>query len=351
MKTEHILIIRFSTIGDVAMSVPVIYSLAKQYPHIRITVLSRPFAKSFFENLAPNVGFMEADIKKEYKGVKGLNALYRRLIAKQFTAIADFHNILRSNYLRVRFNLDSYRVEHINKHRQGKRMLIAPSGKKLVQQPTAFENYAEVLEKLGYPIDIQFTSIFPDGVDIHVLPRELLTGKTKETPWVGIAPFSTHHGKMYPRNLMEQAINKVVQRNPHCRIFLFDEGTEEHKVMDEWVNKFGNCVNASAILKGIDKELLLMSQLDVMVSMDNAYMHLASLVNIPVVSIWGATHPYAGFVGWNQSKENIIQLDMPCRPCSIYGKKECLRGDYACLKNISPDMIAFKVNLILQSKR
>lgn len=89
MKTEHILIIRFSAIGDVAMTVPVVYSLARQYPHLRITVLSRPFAKPFFEHLAPNVGFMEADIKREYKGVKGLNALYRRLIAKQFTAIAD----------------------------------------------------------------------------------------------------------------------------------------------------------------------------------------------------------------------------------------------------------------------
>lgn len=83
MKTEHILVIRFSAMGDVAMTVPVIQSLAKQYPKVRITVLSRPFARPFFEDLAPNVGFMEADIKGEYKGVTGLNALYRRLIAKQ----------------------------------------------------------------------------------------------------------------------------------------------------------------------------------------------------------------------------------------------------------------------------
>ena len=53
MKTEHILVIRFSAMGDVAMTVPVIYSLAKQYPHVRITVLSRSFARPFFENLAP----------------------------------------------------------------------------------------------------------------------------------------------------------------------------------------------------------------------------------------------------------------------------------------------------------
>ena len=133
---------------------------AKQYPKVRITVLSRPFARPFFEDLAPNVGFMEADIKEEYKGVKGLNALYRRLIAKQFTAIADLHSVLRSDYLRMRFNLDNFKVAHIDKHRKGKRKLVASNGKKLVQQPTSFQNYADVFAQLGYPIHMDFTSIY-----------------------------------------------------------------------------------------------------------------------------------------------------------------------------------------------
>ncbi len=112
MKTEHILIMRFSALGDVAMLVPVVSSLARQYPAVRVTVLSRPFARALFEGLAPNVGFMEADLKGEYSGMKGLNALYRRLVAKNFTAVADMHNILRSGYLRMRFNPRRYRVEH-----------------------------------------------------------------------------------------------------------------------------------------------------------------------------------------------------------------------------------------------
>ncbi|MBQ9652530.1 MAG: glycosyl transferase family 1, partial [Prevotella sp.] len=91
MKRDHILIIRFSALGDVAMLVPVVAALAKQYPNVRITVLSRPFARPLFESLAPNVGFMGADIKNEYHGIRGLNSLYRRLTAKQFTAIADMH--------------------------------------------------------------------------------------------------------------------------------------------------------------------------------------------------------------------------------------------------------------------
>lgn len=171
MKTEHILVIRFSAMGDVAMTVPVVYSLAKQYPHVRITVLSRPFARPFFTDLAPNIGFMEADIKGEYKGIKGLNALYRRLVAKQFTAIADLHSVLRSDYLRMRFNLDNFKVAHIDKHRKGKRKLIAANNKQFVQQPTSFQNYADVFARLGYPVDLDFTSIYGEGKgDLTSLP-------------------------------------------------------------------------------------------------------------------------------------------------------------------------------------
>lgn len=139
MKTEHILVIRFSAMGDVAMTVPVIYSLAKQYPHVRITMLSRPFARPFFENLAPNVGFMEADLKGEYKGIKGLNALYRRLVAKKFTAIADLHSVLRSNYLRMRFNLGMYKVAHIDKHRSEKNKLTASKTNNWCSYPHLFK--------------------------------------------------------------------------------------------------------------------------------------------------------------------------------------------------------------------
>lgn len=125
MVKEHILVIRFSALGDVAMTVPVIWALAKQYPDIRITMLSKSFARPLFENLAPNVNFMEADLKHEYRGMKGLNALYRRLVAKQFTKVADLHDVLRSEFLRMRFNIGRYRVEHVHKHRKQRRQLTS----------------------------------------------------------------------------------------------------------------------------------------------------------------------------------------------------------------------------------
>ena len=90
-----------------------------------------------------------------------------------------------------------------------------------------------------------------------------------------------------------------------------------------------------------------MSHMEVMLAMDSSNMHLASLTGTPVVSIWGATHPAAGFLGWNQKPEDCIQLDMNCRPCSIYGKKKCIYSDYRCLTGIDPDIVFSKVKKYL----
>lgn len=351
MKKEHILVIRFSAMGDVAMVVPVVYSLAQQYPDVRITVLSRTFARPLFEDLAPNVNFMAADLKKEYHGIKGLNALYRRLAAKQFTAVADLHNVLRSEYLRLRFNIGHYRVEHINKHRKGRRRITAKHAKRLEQQPTSFENYVEVFKKLGYPVEIHFKSIFPEGEkgNLNMLPKGINVKNSFEQ-WIGIAPFAAHEGKVYPPRLTHQVIEQLLKKYPKARIFLFGRGKQEDQYFKEWCQIHPECLYVSHQLESLHQELILMSHLDAMVSMDSSNMHLASLTGTPVVSVWGATHPYAGFMGWGQSTDNIVQIDLECRPCSIYGQKPCRRGDYACMNGIAPETIVEKIENILSNK-
>ena len=146
----------------------------------------------------------------------------------------------------------------------------------------------------------------------------------------------------YPLERMERVIQLLSQRND-LKIFLFGGGKTEKMQLDQWVAKYPQCTNVTGRLDGLKQELLLIRQLDLMLTMDSANMHLASLVATPAVSIWGATHPFAGFMGWNQSADNAVQVDLPCRPCSIYGKKPCHRGDYACLNEIQPETIVKKV--------
>ena len=143
MKTEHILIMRFFTPDEVAILVPVVRSLAQQYPDLRVTVLSQPSARPLFEDMAHNVVCMAADLNGVNHGEKGVNARYRRLVAKNFTAIADMHNFLRSSYLRMRFNLSSYRVEHIDNHRHSAQPL-----------PSLTDDYIDVLARLGYEVSV-----------------------------------------------------------------------------------------------------------------------------------------------------------------------------------------------------
>ncbi len=332
--------------GDVAMTVPVVYALAKQYPKLRITVVSRPFAKSFFYHIADNVKFIEVDLKGEYKGFAGLNRLYHRLSAKHPTAVADFHNVLRTKFLRLRFALSGYKTASIDKHKKGKRKLCRKENKVFVQQPTSFQNYMDVLEKLGFPVQPDFKTIFFNGGnDLTTLPN-IIGGKKQGETWIGIAPFAAHGGKMYPKEKMEEVVRLLTTQYSNLRLFFFGGGKEEKEILNAWATRYRNCICASDNVKGLQQELILMSHLDTMISMDSANMHLASLVGTRVLSIWGATHPYCGFLGWNQSPEDVVQNNqLNCRPCSVFGNKPCHRGDFACMNTIEPEEIVRRLNL------
>ena len=95
------------------------------------------------------------------------------------------------------------------------------------------------------------------------------------------------------------------------------------------------------------EELEHIAKLDVMVSMDSANMHFASCLGVPVVSIWGATHPCRGFYGWRQNPAWAVQKEMKCRPCSKYGNKPCRFRDYPCLTGIEPIEVMERIEKVL----
>lgn len=319
----HLLIIRFSALGDVLMSVPVIDALARQYPDLQITVVSRPYVGSVMRLLPDNVSFVGVNLK-QYQGLAGLKCLFKELKALQPTAVADFHNVLRTIYLRFLFKLNGIPTAFLNKNRRQRKKFIAAAVK--TQQRTSFEGYQQVLAELGYPVRIDWHQPFSlvDGENLN-----------KENA-MGVAPFAAHKGKIYPLDKLEQVVAQLSQ-NTH--IYLFGAGAEEKVLMEEWERKYSNVESVVGRLADMGEELRLMSRLRLVLAMDSGNMHLASLAGVPVVSVWGATHPLSGFLGWGQSMDNVIQEDLPCRPCSIYGNKPCRFGDYRCLTNIPPERI------------
>ena len=187
----RILIIRFSALGDVAMTIPVIHSLAVQYPQHEITVLSRAVWQPLFQGLPTNVGFVGADLTGKHKGLWGLNSLYSELKAMHFDYIADFHHVLRSKYLCLRFRLANKPVASICKGRAGKKKLVRRHDKVMENQKSSFRRYADVLEKLGLPVLLNFSSIYGEGKG-NFAEIEPVTGPKENQKWIGIAPFAKH---------------------------------------------------------------------------------------------------------------------------------------------------------------
>ena len=326
---------RFSAMGDAAMTVPVLQALATQHPDLRITMLTRTRFVPMFEWLPSNVQVKGIDFAN-YDGIIGLTKLYNLLKKGNFDAVADLHDVLRSKYLRTCFAMSGKKVAVVDKGRKEKKALIGHSqdGASL---PLMTERYAETFRALGLPIDLS-TACHPNLRQESFAALTHAVGKKQASEkWVGVAPFAAHPQKIYPLEKMGQVVHELAKNG--CKVFLFGAGKKEADILSAWEQD--GVVSVCGKLGGLKNEMLLMSQLDLMISMDSANMHIASIFGIPVLSIWGATHPKAGFTGYGQTPDNEIQLDMPCRPCSIYGKKECQFGDLRCM-SIAPNIIVEK---------
>lgn len=326
------------------MTVPVVNAVATANPDTHFTILTRQRMAPLFTWMPRNVSVIGIDLN-QYKGIAGLERLYRHLRGHHFNAVADLHDVLRSKYLRTRFRMSGARVAVIDKGRKEKREIL---GQGLTHQPLkhTINRYQDVFTSLGLqcPVD----NIQP--INTHIEPAahpdnqaDINTattnhGITIEYPAIGIAPFAAHQGKIYPLDLMHQVVDILADAGNH--IYLFGSPGEEAQQLGTWQRDGVVCVAGK--MGGFTAELQFMSQLTLMISMDSSNMHMAAMVGTQTISIWGATHPCAGFTAWNQGPDTYIQADLDCRPCSIYGNRPCARTGYPCLNSISPQTIVDK---------
>ena len=333
-----ILLIRFSAMGDVAMTVPVVSALAEQYPDSDITFLSRQAFAPLYTCVPDNVHFRGVDLK-QYSGLGGLYRLYRELRQERYDYVVDLHDVLRTKVLRFLFRVgSSARVTHINNGKVAKWRLTRSWFKRAHQLPTSFERYEAAIRRLDFNLDVSQHTLSSRIEPLSGKLAEIVgnSNRNGET-WIGIAPFAKHLGKIYPLAQMMEVI-KILSSRPNTRVLLFGGGAKESEALAQWEKLFDNTVSCAGRLR-LDEEMQIMGHLNVMVSMDSANMHIASLMGTPVVSIWGATHPYAGFLGWGQEEDSCVQVDLPCRPCSVFGNKKCRYNTYDCMHKIKPEKI------------
>lgn len=342
-SVKCVLITRFSALGDVAMTIPVVYSVCTAHPEVHFVMVTQQVASTLFINAPKNLTAIGADVKDTYAGLLGKWQLATDLQKKyHFDAFIDLQNDKRTRIMGLRLWLAGVKVLRIDNGTAGKRALTRRHGKRMLPLISSRARYREVFHRLGLDFEKTFTSIFGTQQATPDVFAEISQPKPDGSRWIAIAPFAKFKGKIYPMELMEKTID-IVASWDNTHIFLFGAGEAEHKQLKQWANKHHNVTSVADKRHGFACELALLSYCDVMLSMDSANMHLASLVRLPVVSIWGATHPYCGYMGWKQSEADAIQLNMACRPCSVVGDKDCYFNDFFCLTGIQPTLVASRI--------
>ncbi len=334
---QTLLVIRSSAMGDVAMTAPIVEEVVRRYgTQVRIVMLTHKFYRPFFFGVedSNNFEFFDIELKGRHKGIGGIYRLFKELRAKyKFDGVIDLHDKLYSKFLTLLFKKTKTPCYTLDKGRSEKRSLVRKKDKELRQLKTSFERYSDVFRRAGYQLDI---STSRRSHAVRPIPK---FAGVKSERWIGIAPFAKHRGKQLPLGKLRETIELIAEIDPKARIFIFGGGSQERMIADSLVAWYKNCTSAIGMV-GLAEEMDLMSSLDVMLTMDSSAMHLCSLLGVRVVSVWGATHIYAGFLGLGQSESDVVSVDLECRPCSIFGNKDCFRGDYACLEQINVQRIA-----------
>ncbi|WP_343705105.1 glycosyltransferase family 9 protein [Flavobacterium sp.] len=330
---------RLSAMGDVAMTVPVLRAFVKQYPKVKLTIISRPFFKPFFDGI-PNLEFFAFDEKERHKGFLGLLRLFQDVKKLKIDAFADLHNVLRSKIVSLLFALSGKKRATVDKGREGKKELTREENKIFKQLPTMFERHAKVFEEIGFPLDLSKPT-FPEKAVLSSDILDIIGNESSKL--IGIAPFAQYDSKVYPLDLMKEVIAKLAE-NSSYRILLFGGGKKEIEILDSISEPFENVINMAGKIK-FQQELQLISNLDVMLSMDSGNAHIAAMLGVKVITVWGATHPYAGFLPFNQSLENALTADRnqyPKLPTSVYGNK-IVEGYEDAMRTILPQQVVDKV--------
>ncbi|ASK31279.1 glycosyl transferase [Chryseobacterium sp. T16E-39] len=305
------------------MTAPVFREFLEQNPNVEIIMVSRKNFESLFSDI-PNIIFKGINLD-DYKGFFGLNRLANQLI-KEFKPdyIANLHDVIRTKILDKIYRRKGYTVFKIDKGKEEKEALTDIWNLDKTQLKRTVERYADVFREMGFNITLS----------------NQLRPLTNQKSGIGFAPFAQHKGKMLPLDKSYELVKILAQKE---KIYFFGGGKNETETLEKWEHEIPNTKSLSGKLN-LKQELDKIAELELMISMDSANMHLASLVGTRCVSIWGSTHPYAGFLGFGQSENDVVQIkDLTCRPCSVFGDKECFRGDWACLEELNIQKIIEKI--------
>ena len=335
------LVIRFSSFGDVMLTLPILESAARDHrDHRFILVTKSQYARYALE--ISGVTVFEVDTSKEFRGIGGLIRLSRILIELyQPVGVIDLHSVIRSRLLSFLFTLSGLPVFHLLKGRRQKRKAISHQSKLVL--PHLTEKYINVFVRAG--VQIEAKKLLPlqaQGFHTHL-------NRDESRHLIGFAPLAKHPTKTWPLDKSIELARSLVN-NLGASVHLFG-GIDEKQILESMVVQDGIQCRIGQL--NTREEVELIRKLDVMITMDSGNMHLAAILGIPVVSLWGATHPRLGYSPLFQPEQNQVQpdRDLPCRPCSLYGNRPCRlkQEPLKCLTTITVEQVMKSINRVMKN--
>lgn len=340
----RVLVQRYSALGDIFILLPILQQLKMHYPEIELGFISKPFVEPLFKEL--DIKFYPAKTKGKHKGLKGLNRLAREL-AKDFKPdlVIDAHSVLRSMILSRSFQLQGIKVESIRKERKARKQFLKASAESRIPLQAFSQLHLDTLARAGFkfPFDRNNIPIAPYSLGSETA---VWWEQNKASQNIGLAPGARHLSKAWPSHHFIDLLRET--KKADRRFFLFG-GPDEVESLKKIGEESGADYQVIAGKFSLDQEIALCKNLNAFVSNDSSNMHLAAWSGIPVISLWGGTHPTAGFAPYGNEDLQMGLADeaLDCRPCSIFGTSECKRGDFACLQDLKPNSVAEKLRSVL----
>jgi ADP-heptose:LPS heptosyltransferase len=325
--------------GDVALLTPVIRAMREQYPEVEMIILTRPAFTPFFTGIS-GIRIITPDFEGRHKGLAGIFRLFKEINdTGVIDHVLDLHDVMRSVMLRSLFKIKRIPVSVIEKGRREKQKIV--SGKSRLKLPHAVERYMNVFSDAGFDVKPWSEPSILTDTESGKRAKEIIGDSSVMN--IGVAPYAKHILKMWPEDYMIRMLDMIAGKYK-VHFWLFG-GKDEKRRLEDFVKKVPHSTSLCDKLS-LNEELAVIKDLDLMIAMDSSNMHMASLTGTKVISIWGGTDPAAGFGAWMQPENFSIRIDadeLTCRPCTIFGKGECKRGDLACMMWLTPEKVIDKI--------
>ncbi len=336
---ERILVIRFSSIGDVILTTPVMRALREKFGGARIDVLVKKEFSEIFEGSPFVDGVIGFDSAKS-----GVLKLCKELNKNDYSIVIDLHRNIRSRLILL-FVKAGRKLAY--KKGAMKRRLLTAFKIRFKNMPHTVDRYLSALASLGIGSadPLPYISLSDDDLSFA---KDLLVkgGMSDAAVRVAVCPGAKHRAKRYPAAKFANLIDMLID-DPGARVILIGSKADERQISDIMTG----ITNKECVLTLTDgtikQSAAVIRECDILVTNDSAPMHLAVSVGTPLVALFGPTDKGFGFYPLGRD-DIVLTKNYSCSPCSLHGKKECVKYDYRCLNDIAESEIINKVNYILR---